>query len=154
MTEKDIDIFWSSFVVRDGCWVWIRGCVKGGYGHISIGGKTRRTHRVAYELVYGVILTPDQFLHHKCRNKSCVNPDHLEITNQLDHVDSATFGNKYKTHCPHGHEYTPENICWNRNGRARECRTCKYERLRRRGLRLQRQVYERLKELNLKHQSR
>jgi len=57
-----------------------------------------------------------------------VNPAHLEITNQWDHVDSATFGNKDKTHCPHGYEYTPENISWNKNGKSRECRTCKYAR--------------------------
>lgn len=54
-----MDKFWSSFVACDGCWVWIRGCVKGGYGQISINGKTRCAHRVAYELVYDVTLTPD-----------------------------------------------------------------------------------------------
>jgi len=32
-----------------------------------------------------------------------------------------------KTHCKHGHEYTPENTYRNCRGH-RECRTCKYER--------------------------
>lgn len=56
---------------------------------------------------------------------------HLEATNQRDYVDSATYGNKEETHCPYGHEYTLENICWNRNGREWECRTCKYAHIRR-----------------------
>ena len=136
MTEDEREKFCRSYVLCNGCWLWIRGVGKGGYGQCSSGGKSRRAHRIAYEMVYGVTLTPDQFLHHVCRNKGCVNPMHLEITNQRDHVDSATHGNKEITHCPHGHEYTPENICWNRNGRARECRTCKYERIRRRAQRI------------------
>lgn len=137
MSGDDKERFYLSYVPRDGCWLWIRGRCTGGYGSFVLNGKTRRTHRVAYEMVYGVTLTSDQFLHHVCKNKSCVNPHHLEITSQADHVDSATFGNKQKTHCPHGHEYTPQNICWNRNGRARECRTCKYERIRRRAQRIE-----------------
>lgn len=152
MNEQDMDKFWSSFVVRGRCWVWIRSRGKGGYGQISIDGKTRRAHRVAYELVYGVILTPDQFLHHKCRNKSCVNPDHLEVTSQLEHTDSAVFGNKEKTQCPHGHEYTPENTCWNRSGKSRECRTCKYRRIYRRRRRIEEEVRGRVKQLALKYQ--
>ena len=46
----------------------------------------------------------------------------------------ATFGdtgagphNKDKTHCPKGHEYTPDNIYWARNGTNRICATCKKE---------------------------
>ena len=139
MTIQEKLRFWDSIDVSDGCWIWMRSRGRGGYGQTSIGGKSRRAHRVAYELYYGVTLTPDQLLHHKCHNKSCVNPHHLEITNQWNHVDSAVFGNEDKTHCPHGHEYTLQNICWNRNGRARECRTCKYGRIRRREQRLRKE---------------
>jgi hypothetical protein len=35
----------------------------------------------------------------------------------------------HKTHCPHGHEYTPENSITNTRG-ARECLTCKRKRSR------------------------
>ena len=154
MSDDDKERFYLSYVLYDGCWLWIRGQCTGGYGQIVINGKARRAHRVAYEMAYGVALTPDQFLHHVCRNKLCVNPDHMEITNQADHVDSATFGNKEKTHCPHGHEYTPENICWNRGGKSRECRTCKYQRVRRRYWRKVADTQERLKQLALKCQAK
>ena len=161
MTIQDKLRFWDSIERIDGCWVWMRSRGRDGYGQFTADGKTRRAHRVAYELVRRVTLTPDQFLHHTCHNKSCVNPAHLEITNQWNHVDSATYGNADKTHCPHGHEYTLENICWNRNGRARECRTCKYARIKRREQRLReerqqqkRQLNERLKQWLDKRESR
>ena len=102
-------------------------------------------------MVHGVTLTPDQFLHHVRANKRCVNPAHLEITNQIDHVHSAVYGNKWKTHCPLGHEYTPENTCWNKGGRSRECRACKYERTRRRYRRGMQGGRERLKQIALKY---
>ena len=96
MEEKDKERFSFSYVEIDGCWMWRRGMFRDGYGAFVLKGKTRRAHRVAYELVHDVVLTPDQFLHHICKNKACVNPDHLEITYQLTHVDSAVYGNKQK----------------------------------------------------------
>lgn len=148
MTENEREKFCRSYVLCNGCWLWIRGLTTMGYGICSIEGKARRAHRVSYEMVYGVTLTPDQFLHHVCGVKSCVNPMHLEITNQVDHVDSATHGNKNKTHCPHGHEYTLENICWNKSGRSRECRTCKYARTSRRTQRIKAEERRNRKLLN------
>lgn len=128
MTIQQKLAFWERVSTGDGCWVWTGGFFTQGYGAIRADGKLKRAHRVAYELARGVMLTPDQFLHHTCRNKACVKPAHMEVTNQRDHVDSATYGNKDKTHCPHGHEYTQENIWWNKSGKSRECLTCKYAR--------------------------
>ena len=109
MDDEDKQRLLNGFVTEDGCWIWTRGCAVGGYGSIYIDGKLRRAHRACYELIYDVILTPDQFLHHLCKNKACVNPRHLECTAQYTHADSATYGNKEKKYCPHGHKYTPEN---------------------------------------------
>ncbi len=134
MEEKDEERFSFGYVEIDSCWIWIRGMFRDGYGAFVLKGKTRRAHRVAYEMVHGVVLTPDQFLHHLCKNKACVNPAHLEITYQLTHVDSAIYGNKQKTYCPHGHKYTPENTYWNK-GNSRECLQCKLIRSRRQYIR-------------------
>ena len=141
----------DSIVVQDGCWTWIRGRGKGGYGQVNIAGRTRRAHRVSYEIAYGVILTPDQLLHHTCKNKSCINPKHLEITSQTTHTDSAVYGNKEKTYCMYGHKFTPENTRWNRRGRSRECYECKKQRLRRKYHRNKKEFAERLKKIAVKY---
>ena len=151
MDDEDKQRLLSGFVTEDGCWIWARGCAAGGYGSIVIEGKMWRAHRACYELIYDVTLTPNQFLHHLCKNKACINPFHLEITTQEDHVDSATFGNKEKTHCPHGHEYTPENTHWNRGGKSRECYECKLIRMRRKRLRKRQEAAARWKILALKY---
>jgi hypothetical protein len=63
----------------DGCWLWQAGKTKSGYGMFGGGyaGKVTTAHRWIYRRVVGPI--PDgMVIDHLCRNKSCVNPDHLE----------------------------------------------------------------------------
>jgi hypothetical protein len=58
------------------CWIWMLGKNIWGYGvaHNPIG--SRQAHRVVYEEHRGEI--GKLHLDHLCRNKDCVNPDHLE----------------------------------------------------------------------------
>lgn len=49
--------------------------------------------------------------------------------NQHDKVRNGNHHNANKTHCPHGHEYTPENIYWV-EGR-RYCLICRRDQARR-----------------------
>jgi hypothetical protein len=80
---------------------------------------------MAYEWLVGPI--PDGFqIDHLCRVRNCVAPDHLEAVTQQENLRRGEAGanNKIKTHCPHGHEYTPENTLVNRSG-SRVCVICK-----------------------------
>lgn len=66
-----------------GCWNWVGGQSSDGYGVWSLrGAVTRRAHRIMYERHKGPIPQGLQ-LDHLCRNRLCVNPDHLEpVTNR------------------------------------------------------------------------
>lgn len=123
--------FWAKVEKTDGCWQWAGPTMRQGYGYISRNGRIVYAHRHAYELLVGPI--PDGLvIDHLCRNTSCVNPAHLEPVTQRENVlrgNAPAAKNAVKTHCPRGHEYTPENtITRDRDGRiSRQCRECKNE---------------------------
>lgn len=117
------------------CWIWTGSAQKSGYGKISTGpsGILKRANRVSFELYVGEI--PDGiFVCHKCDNPWCVNPDHLFLgTPKENTADAIAKGrmstpkcgaaNKAKTHCVHGHEFTPENTYIYSSG-LRCCKEC------------------------------
>lgn len=117
------------------CWQWTAGKIPNGYGSFHV-ARMRRTpsHRYAWEVLRGLI--PDKLtIDHLCRNKLCVNPDHMEVVtrgeNTLRAVDIGA-SNRNKTHCIKGHEFNSENTRITPAG-GRRCRTCDrgYERNRR-----------------------
>ena len=63
----------------DDCWPW-QGKTRDapGYGMFADGGTSFRAHRLAWELANERPIPKGQTIDHKCRNKSCCNPDHLE----------------------------------------------------------------------------
>ncbi len=89
----------------DGCLIWPFSCDRHGYGHIGIGGKVHRTHRVMCEMAHGAAPSPDHHAAHSCGNRRCVNPKHLSwrtpSQNQFDRreqgtVNYAWWGNRGK----------------------------------------------------------
>lgn len=61
-----------------GCWEWIGSIDSYGYGYFSPKENTQYLgHRYSYHLKYGDIPV-GLVVNHKCSNKLCVNPEHLE----------------------------------------------------------------------------
>jgi hypothetical protein len=97
-----------------------------GYSRFSHRNDFYSGHIFSYILTYGKV--PEGLVvHHKCENRACVNPNHLEaVTQQYNVLFGATNKasiNSKKTHCPRGHEYSSENTLYYKNGR--QCKICK-----------------------------
>lgn len=116
------------------CWIWQGSIQPSGYGQFWLNGKMVRPHRVAYTLWIGSIPEGKQLDHVRergCISRACVNPAHLEaVTSRINTLRGDGFAaiNLQKTHCPQGHEYSPQNT-YARKG-MRHCKTCLDERQR------------------------
>lgn len=77
---------WEAFVPErpeHGCWQWQGGKDPDGYGAFMMkcphtGRRIQRAHRAAYLLFIGEI-PRGMFVRHRCDNRGCVRPDHLEL---------------------------------------------------------------------------
>lgn len=110
-------------ILRTGCWCWTGALVPSGYGQVRHGPDHKRysAHRLTYMLWKGDI--PDGLeLDHLCRNRWCVNPEHVEPVTHQTNMSRGAIGSK--THCKRGHEFTEENTYIPPGRYRRCCREC------------------------------
>lgn len=101
-----------------GCWIWLGSTNKDGYGLFHLLGKMQSAHRVSYELHIGDI--PEGMeIDHICRERSCVNPAHLEPVSRQENLDRMILA---KTHCINGHDYKESSFIHLKG--FRECSIC------------------------------
>jgi hypothetical protein len=133
---KSVDLFWAKVDATGDCWVWTGQQYSHGYGQVKrwIDGRTKTwyAHRFAFEALVGPIPKGLE-LDHLCRNRACVNPDHLEVVTHAENMARSPLRGRSKTHCDRGHEYTPENTQIRVSAKGYSCRyclTCQRERAR------------------------
>ena len=74
--EEARDRFFSYINKTETCWLWIKSLCDG-YGYFKIKKKAHRAHRLSW-LLAGNTIPEGHLIRHKCRNRHCVNPEHLE----------------------------------------------------------------------------
>ncbi len=138
VTDKLIRRFECKFMESDnGCWEWFSSNNWKGYGrfHIMYNGKSTlpHAHRVSY-IIFKSPIPNKMTVHHKCHNRKCVNPDHLELkTNDENRLLGNCWSavNAGKTNCINGHKLYGDNLyTYYRKYRdsyriVRSCKTCK-----------------------------
>lgn len=126
--------FWAKTKIEDHgyetpCLVWTAYKLPNGYGRYAQDGRVHLAHRVAFAAAFNELPT-DLVLDHLCRNRACVNAAHLELVTNRENIlrgQTIMAANAAKTHCPQGHEYTPENTLINPKRGGRRCATCNNE---------------------------
>lgn len=123
----------------NGCVEWTGSVTASGYGRLSVARKTYRAHRVAYALFIGSLpdynhSSPNKLvIDHRCRNKLCVAPWHLELVTDRENIlrgAAPTAVNAAKSECKRGHPFDERNtgtVRWRGVVRGRSCRRCAVE---------------------------
>lgn len=130
--------------VHGPCWEWTGSHTSKGYGSFYLGKRAGKqvtgvAHKMTYEAAHGRIRSTRKrgvrlVVDHRCRNRACVNPAHLELVEEPINVargESPSAKHARKTTCPRGHAYTPANtyVLHVRRGghdtKKRYCRACR-----------------------------
>ena len=135
--------FWSKVDIRgeDECWPWRAARHVQGYGAFAFTKhKITTAHRVAWAITYNRSRLPSVKFQvmHKCDNKLCVNPNHLERgTASQNNYEAFARYRKFprrpilQKYCKRGHRRTHSNTMIKVGGRhstpAPVCRTCVLE---------------------------
>lgn len=84
----------NKIIEPNGCWRWTKSYLMTGYGRTAIGRTKYGAHRVSAYVFKGIPLHSKKVIDHLCRNRWCVNPEHLEWVSQSVNVKRGIMGLK------------------------------------------------------------
>jgi hypothetical protein len=108
---------------ENGCWIWQGAKNAAGYGLMRPNQTgSAGAHRVMFILLNGQI--PDGVeINHKCYNRACINPFHLELVTHLENVRRGKTHYAVRDACIHGHLYIEGSFHIDTRG-SRVCNAC------------------------------
>lgn len=105
---------------ENGCWDWQSSITKHGYGRFIWNGRQTSAHRYSYETFVGQLID-GLIIHHKCNNRRCVNPSHLQQVTQKTNVKLGKRA--YVSHtCKYDHALVAKNVYWVKG--KKQCKAC------------------------------
>ena len=125
-----VERFWARVVPEPntGCWLWSGSFFPEGYALLSVDTRPVGAHRISFQIAGGELIH-GMHLDHLCRNRWCVNPDHLEQVSPREntrrgHSPSAILS--VSGVCSKGHPLSGANVrVWTRKSTGRQHRLCK-----------------------------
>lgn len=114
-------------VLENGCWQWTLKLNEKGYSSFPINKLFCSGHRASMFIYKNVPFRGiKEVADHLCRNRGCVNPDHIEMvthrTNTMRGIGLSSMNDK-KEICIRGHDLVAPNLRIHKMG-FRECRAC------------------------------
>ena len=79
--------FLNFVLIGDGCWEWTGSRSEKGYGRMWFVG-CEEAHQVSFELFRGK-RPPHLMVMHRCNNKGCVRPSHLQLGTNQENIQAA-----------------------------------------------------------------
>lgn len=107
LSRTEEERFWQKVRKTENCWEWLGAVEATGYGRFYTKNRFWLAHRYSYEKFRGSI-PEGHVIDHKCNNRKCVNPDHLETATYSQNSDNFRGVKKSNTS---GHR----NVSWAKN---------------------------------------
>lgn len=73
-----------------GCWNWLIGLNPNGYASVRCNNRTRVIYKWLWEILNGPTPTGLE-LDHKCRNRRCINPEHLRLVTHAENMRAGAM---------------------------------------------------------------
>jgi len=107
-----------------GCLLYQLALDPAGYAAISVDGRKRNGHRVAWEAAHGSIGAGMCVHHAVCSRRSCCEVSHLVLVTRSVN-SSIQLPRAPKKYCARGHPLTNQNVIRSGTSKRRRCRICR-----------------------------